>query len=171
MVEVNDLPGEITVTRRALIKVWIGGLFIVGSRASFAFQRLLVATPLFDFFTIRFVARRMNALGFAILLHLSMGMHDRLLPIGFIIILDIVHHGLYRLIGQFALRVAGSLILSEQADIPVPILALSLFPFRFPVSQSTIRQTQLLKSFASPISFQELVPLVPFPIILRVCLG
>src|SRR6266702_8070691 len=171
MIEMHNLPGKITMTRCAVVKVKIGDLFLVSSTASFAFQRLLVATPVFDFFTVSFVARRMDTLGFTMFDHLSVGMHYRLLPIGFIIVLDIVHHGLYRVIGQFALWVAGSLILGEQPDIPMPVLALSLFQFRFPIAQRAIRHTQLLRSFAGPISFQELVPLVRFPIILRVCSG
>src|SRR5260221_1074447 len=157
MIEVNDLTWEISMPWCALVKVGIGDLFLVGSPASFALQRLLVATPLFDFLTVRFVARRRNAIGFAILDHLSVGMHDRLLLIGFIIILDIVHHGLYRLFRQLALRVAGSLILGEHPDIPVSVLELSLFPFCFPIAQGAIRHTKLFGSLPRPIPLQELV--------------
>src|SRR6266566_4856442 len=131
MIEMHNLPGEITMSRRTLIEVGIGYLFLVSGTTSFAFPCLIIATSFFDFFTVRFVARRMNAFGFAILDHLSVRMHYRFLPIGFIIILDIVHHGLYRLIRQFALRVAGSLVLGEQPDISVPVLALSVFQYRF----------------------------------------
>src|SRR5260370_3899385 len=169
MIEMNNLPGEIAMSRRALIEVGIGGLFLVSSTTSFALQRLLVAMPFFDFFTVSFVARRMDTLGFAILDHLSVGMHYRLLPIGFIIIFNEVHHGFYRLIRQFALRVASSLVLGEQPDIPMTVLAHSVLPFLFPVAQRAIRFTQLLRCFAAPISLQEPVPLICLPIILRVC--
>src|SRR6266581_413686 len=171
MIEMNDLPGEITMTRCTLVKVKRGDLFLVSSAASFAFERLLVAFPFFDRFTIGFVAWGMDTFGFTILDHLSPGVHFRLLPVGFIIVLNVEHHGLDRVIRQFALRVAGTLILGEHPDIPMAILALSVFPFHFPIAERAIRPTQLLRSFASPISLQEFVPLVSLPIILRLCFG
>src|SRR6266568_8923289 len=142
MVKMRDLPGEIPVTRDTLVKKEIRCLHLVSSTPPFALQRLLVAFAFFDCFTIGFVARRTNTIGFTILNHLPPGVYFRLLPVSFIIIFNEVHHRLNRIIRQFALGVASSLILGEQSDISMPILALSLLPFHLPVTQSTICHAQ-----------------------------
>src|SRR5438552_12583810 len=51
----------------------------------------------------------------------------------------------------------------------MPVLALSLCPLHFPIAQRTICHAQLFRSFASTISLQEPVSLVPLPVILNIC--
>src|SRR5260370_31837121 len=107
MIEMNNLPGEISMTRCTLIKIGKRHFLLVSGSSPLALQRLLVALPFFDGFTIGFVARGMNAVSFAILDHLSVGMHYGLLPVGFVIILYKPHHRILRLLWQFKFGISS----------------------------------------------------------------
>src|SRR5215469_5508817 len=113
MIEMTDLPGEIAMTRCALVKEEIRYLFLVGCATSFAFQRLLVALSFFDGFTIGFVGWGINAIRFTILDHLTPGVYPWLLLVGFIIVFNEIHHCFDRIFRQLAQGVAIALIFSE----------------------------------------------------------
>src|SRR5260370_41144158 len=127
-----------------------------------------VAIPCFDRFTIVIVAGVMNTLSIAILAHLSVGMHYGFLPVGLVIIFNILHHRLERILWQFKLGIASALILGEQSNIPVPVLSPGLFILCIQIAECTIRRPHLLRCFSSTIALYESVTLVPFPIILRI---